>query len=343
MKTQILKIKNNKIDREKIKQASILLKKDELVAFPTETVYGLGANALSSRAIKKIFEAKNRPADNPLIVHIAKKSDLKKYTKNIPKIANRLISSFWPGPLTIILEKNKLIPKIATAGLDYVAIRMPANKIALELIKESGVPLAAPSANLSTKPSPTLAKHVIEDLNGKIAGIIDGGSTKIGLESTVLDLTTTPPTLLRPGDITIKQIENLIGPINLPKNKKNQIITKSPGTKYRHYSPKTKIYLFEGNKNKVNQAIQKLINSNKNKKIGVITNNKNSNYKNTFLVHFIGSTEKPMARNLFKVFRDLDEKKLDFIVAEGINDENLGLAIMNRLRKASHKIKKIKK
>jgi L-threonylcarbamoyladenylate synthase len=343
MKTKIIKINPKKIELNKIKLAATILKNGGLVAFPTETVYGLGANALSSASVKKIFKAKNRPADNPLIVHLADKKDLHLYVKNIPAVAEKLMNKFWPGPLTLIFEKSKIIPKATTAGLDCVAIRIPENKIALALIKESGLPLAAPSANLSTKTSPTLAKHVIADLNGKIEAIIDGGKARVGLESTVLDLTVTPPTLLRPGKITPLQIEKVIGKIEIISHSSNEGITKSPGTKYRHYSPETKLILIEGKEIAVKKEITKLLNKYKKqkKKIGVITLNKSRNYPQAELTKFIGATNREIASNLFKTLRELDEKNLDYIVSEGVEDKDLGVSIMNRLRKASSKIIKV--
>lgn len=343
MKTEIIKINPQKIELKKIKLAATILKNGGLVAFPTETVYGLGANALSSVSVKKIFKVKKRPADNPLIVHLADKKDLHLYAKNIPPVAEKLIEKFWPGPLTLIFNKSATIPKVTTAGLNCVAIRMPENKIALTLIKESGFPLAAPSANLSTKTSPTLAKHVIADLNGKIEAIIDGGKTLVGLESTVLDLTVAPPMLLRPGKITPKQIEKVIGKIEIVNHSSNKDVTKSPGTKYRHYSPETKLLLIEGEEKNIEKEINKLLVKYKKKKMktGVLTLNKNRSYPQAELIKFIGSTNKQIASNLFKALRELDEKNLDIIISEGVKDEDLGASIMNRLRKASSKIIKV--
>lgn len=313
METEILKINPRNPEKSKIRKAAEIIKKGDVVAFPTETVYGLGANALDKKAIKKIFIAKGRPQDNPLIVHIHSKKNVSKLVDEIPKNAKKLMKKFWPGPLTIILKKNKSIPKNATANLPTIAIRMPKNKIALELIKQSKVPLVAPSANISGKPSPTKSEHVIEDLNGKIGMIIEGGKTDIGLESTVIDLTQKIPEILRPGKITRKQIENVIGKINV--NQKSSKC-KSPGTKYKHYSPKAKVIITKDEKD-----VRNICKKNPNKKI------KQLKYPN----------EKTMAKNLFDDFRKADKEGYDIILVKEIKNDGLGHAIMNRLKKACSK------
>ncbi len=252
-----------------IRQAVRLIRRGEVVAFPTETVYGLGANALNPSAVKKIFEAKGRPADNPLIIHIHNKKDLKKLARDIPEITEKIIEKFWPGPLTIVLKKSKIVPKITTGGLNTVAIRMPQNKIASLLIKEAGVPLAAPSANFFGRPSPTLAKHVSADLAGRISMILDGGKTKIGIESTVIDLTGKTPMLLRPGGVTLEQIQRLLGEIKIHpmiKGKKSKLIHRSPGMKYKHYSPNAKVILIEGPTQNADKKILQLVSRFKNSK-----------------------------------------------------------------------------
>lgn len=343
MQTKIIKINPINPEKPKIKIAANIIKSGGVVAFPTETVYGLGANALNPEAIKKIFEAKGRPLDNPLIVHINDKKDVYRLAKQIPKSAEKLMDKFWPGPLTLILNKSKIVPEIVTAGLDSVAIRLPSNKIALELIKESNAPIVAPSANLSGKPSPTLAKYVIQDLLGKINVIIDGGETEIGLESTVLDLTTNPPTLLRPGKVSLEELRIVLKKVEvylITKRKKvKKIIAKSPGMKYQHYSPDARIILVEGKPKQVKSRIQELVNKYKKERkvVGVMTMNKDDNYK-TDTTKFLGSDFSIIAKNLFKTFRDFDKEKVDLIIAEGVDDKGLGLAIMNRLRKASYKI-----
>jgi len=251
METKILKINAKRIDYRKIKIAADVLQKGGLVAFPTETVYGLGADAFNAKAVRKIFEVKKRPWHNPLIVHIANKKDIKKVCKAVPKKAKQLIKKFWPGPLTLVLQKNKKIPKEVCAGLNTVAVRMPKHKVALALIKASKTPIAAPSANIATKPSATNAKDVIEDFLGKIEVIIDSGKTNIGLESTIIDLSTEKPVLLRPGGITLEEIEKVIGEVEihesiLKKGKAAKI--KAPGMMKKHYAPKAKVILLIGNK-----------------------------------------------------------------------------------------------
>jgi L-threonylcarbamoyladenylate synthase len=340
MQTQILKVNTAKPQISIIKQAAQLIRKGRTVAFPTETVYGLGADALNPSAVKKIFEAKGRPADNPLIIHIHDKKDLKRLAVDIPEITEKIIKKFWPGPLTVVLKKSKIVPKITTGGLDTVAIRMPKNKIANLLIKESGVPLAAPSANFFGRPSPTLAKHVSEDLTGKIDMILDGGKTRIGIESTVIDLTRKPPMLLRPGGITLEQIQKLVGTIKVHpmiKGKKSKMIHRSPGMKYKHYSPNAKVILIEGSSPNVNKKIIQLVNKFKKQKmrIGIMSAQKNHAYK-VDMTRFVGNSPDKVAANLFKVFREFDEKKIDIILVL-VSKKGLGLGVMNRLDKAAHK------
>ena len=334
MKTEIIKV-NSKNLRESIKKAAEIIKSGDVVVFPTETVYGLGANALNESAVKKIFEAKGRPADNPLIVHISDVPQLKSITSQIPLKAKKLMEVFWPGPLSIVLKKSKNVPDVVTAGLDSVAVRMPSNKIALELIRMSGFPIAAPSANTSTRPSPTSAKHVYEDLNGKVPLILDGGDCEVGLESTVISLVTKIPLLLRPGKITPSQIEKVIGKIEVHSNLKDKIsyekVPASPGMKYKHYSPHAQLILITPKRDfKVEFEKLNLIG-----KVGVLSFSKKFGVKNE--VNFNSNLEK-MAHGLFKEFREFDEKGFDYIVVEGVSEEGLGLALMNRLKKASSKI-----
>ncbi|MEX0763617.1 MAG: L-threonylcarbamoyladenylate synthase [Nitrosopumilaceae archaeon] len=340
MQTKILKISPTKPQISKIRCAARLIKQGEIVAFPTETVYGLGADALNPSAVKKIFEAKGRPADNPLIIHICNRKDLNKLATDIPNIAQKITKKFWPGPLTIVLKKSKIVPKITAGGLDTVAIRMPKNKIAQLLIKESGVPLAAPSANFFGRPSPTLSEHVSEDLFGRINLILDGGKTKIGIESTVIDLTRKVPMLLRPGGITLEQLQNLLGTIKvhpMVKGKKSKLIHRSPGMKYRHYSPNAKIILVRGTSKRCVQKITSLIKKyhKEQKRVGVITTNKKTHYKSD-MTQFIGQDNDTIARNLFDSFRKFDKKGADVIIVKEIKDIELGFAIMNRLKKAAH-------
>jgi L-threonylcarbamoyladenylate synthase len=332
MITKILKINPRKPEKYKIKIAARIIKSGGLVAFPTETVYGLGADVFNKKAVQKIFIAKGRPFDNPLIAHIADIRDLQKLAKKIPQKALILAKKFWPGPLTMVMEKSKNVPKIATAGLNTIAIRMPNNKIALKLIKASVAPIAAPSANTFTKPSPTSAKHVFDDLNKKISMIIDGGRTNIGLESTVVDLTSKVPEILRPGKITFEQLQSILGKIKVSQptagHPQGEKTPKSPGMKYKHYSPKAEVILVCGNKRKIKNKIQKIKNIYKKlkKKTAIIWADKNVKY---------------LAKNLFKKFREFDNKRIDIIIVEGVKEKGLGLALMNRLKKAASEIIKV--
>ena len=346
MKTTIVKLDPRHPDPERLREVAGQLLHGKIVAFPTETVYGLGANALDVNAVKKIFIAKGRPADNPLIIHIANKKDVINFATKIPKGAKKLIHKFWPGPLTIILKKSEIVPHIVTANLDTAAIRMPAHKIALALIKEAKVSIAAPSANRSGKPSPTSAKHVIHDLYGKIDAIIDGGETKTGIESTILDLTTNSPILLRPGGVNLEELRKVLGKIKihpLVKEKKiKKIIATSPGMIHTHYAPDAKLIVIKGKYKKAKQKIQQLANKYKKegKVIGVMTSDEKHNYQ-ADLIKFVGKDFDTIAKNLFKTFREFDEDKIDVILAEGVSDQGKGLAIMNRLRKAAHKVIKV--
>ncbi|MGI0004291.1 MAG: L-threonylcarbamoyladenylate synthase [Candidatus Nitrosotenuis sp.] len=341
MQTKILRINPKNPEISKIRQAAKIIRRGKLVAFPTETVYGLGANALNPKAVKKIFEAKGRPADNPLIVHISDRNDILFLAKDITPIVGKIIQEFWPGPLTIVLKKSKIVPKITTGGLDTVAVRMPKNKIAQLLIKEVNVPVAAPSANFAGRPSPTTAGHVLEDLGGRIGLIVDGGKTKIGIESTVVDLSGKIPVLLRPGGVTLEQLRKVIGRVNVHpiiSGKRTSAIHRSPGMKYRHYSPNAKIILIEGTKNKVNVKILELLNSFKKqqKRVGIMTMEKDFRH-NADMKRYVGSNHGKIAANLFKTFREFDSKKIDIVLAQGISKKGLGLGIMNRLSKAAFK------
>lgn len=345
MQTNILEINPKKPQLSKIRQAASVIRGGGLVAFPTETVYGLGANALNPTAVKKIFEAKKRPSDNPLIVHIYDKNDIYLLTRDIPEVADRLIRRFWPGPLTIVLKKSRIVPSVTSGGLDTIAIRMPKNKIALLLIKEAGVPIAAPSANLAGRPSPTLARHVLEDLRGRIEMVVDGGQTKIGIESTVIDLSGKIPTLLRPGRVTLDELQRVIGKLTVHphlKGKKSKAVFRSPGMRYRHYSPTAKLILIEGSKQNVNKKISELISKYKkeSKRIGIMTTDKSFSQK-ADVKKYVGSKFDRIAANLFKTLREFDLKKVDVILAQGISKKGLGVGIMNRLDKAAYKKLKV--
>ncbi|PON01040.1 threonylcarbamoyl-AMP synthase [Bacillus halotolerans] len=320
-----------------IAQAAALLRENEVVAFPTETVYGLGANAKSTDAVKKIYEAKGRPSDNPLIVHIADISQLDGLTGPAPDKAKILMKRFWPGALTLILpcKPGALSPRV-TAGLDTVAVRMPDHPLALELIRAAGLPIAAPSANLSGKPSPTKAEHVAHDLDGRIAGMMDGGSTGIGVESTVLSCAGETPVLLRPGGITKEQIEAEIGPILVDKgiaDQNEQPI--SPGMKYTHYAPSAPLVISEGSPERIQTLIQEYQQAGK--RVGVLTTEENADFYSADYVKSCGRRDQleTVAAALYDALRSFDEEKVDFIIAESFPDTGVGLAIMNRLMKAA--------
>lgn len=333
MKTKIITLTKNNPDNQKLKIAAKAINDGKLVAFPTETVYGLGANAFDTKAIKNIFKVKGRPQDNPLIVHISDISQLLDLAKEVPLKAIKTINVFWPGPLTIVVKKKK-VPSIVTANLDTVAIRMPKNKIALDLIKFAKTPIVAPSANLSKSPSPTIALHVINDLFNKVDVIVDGGACKIGIESTVVDFSSKTPTILRPGAITKEALEKIIGPVKVGYDLKTKT-PKSPGQKYKHYSPKAFVYLV--NSNNFYKEANNLIKRNISKKIGVIFYKKN----NCCLLSSKNIYKKPLkdnkdyAKNLFKYFRYFDQKGCDIIICEKPKQTDIGVAIQNRLKKAS--------
>jgi len=308
-----------------------------LVIFPTETVYGIGANGLNPEASKKIYQAKGRPSDNPLILHIADKNDVFKYVKSLSQDAEKLMDAFWPGPLTMVLEKTELVPKETTGGLETVAVRFPKDLTAQQVIKLSGFPIAAPSANISGKPSSTKFEHVFEDFNGKVDIIIDGGPSKIGLESTVIDLTGQIPTILRPGYVTKKMIEKVLGyeVIDLSGTKPTGEV-KSPGMKYTHYKPKGEVTLIRGSIEAMVKYVEAQKEKLKDKKISVICE---SEYKNIFNVDvlLLGSKDNQleMAHNLFASLREMDKNQVEYIYIHYLNKDELGYALMNRLEKAA--------
>ncbi len=338
--TLILKVDPSNPDKSAIKTAAQIIKSGGLVAFPTETVYGLGANALDGAAAKKIYEAKGRPSDNPMIVHIADIKALALIAAEAPPAARKLADVFWPGPLTLVLKKKKVVPKETTGGLDTVAVRMPDHPVALALIREAGVPIAAPSANLSGKPSPTKAAHVIEDFSGKIDCIIDGGSSRIGLESTVLDLTSEIPTILRPGFVTPEDIKDVLGSVGVHPGALGAVgeqNAKSPGMKYRHYAPKAKMVLFEGAKDKVLARIAQEAAANKGKRLGVLLfdNVPEIPKENKILVGAGASGGVETQCRIYDALREFDARGAELILTQGIAPEGFGLAVMNRLRRAS--------
>lgn len=346
METIIKKIDKNQIDEDAIREAGEILREGGLVAFPTETVYGLGANALDEEAAKKTYEAKGRPSDNPLIVHIADLEDLSEITENVPPETELLAKHFWPGPLTMIFEKSSLVPYGTTGGLDTVAVRMPSDLIARKLILAAGGYVSAPSANTSGRPSPTTAEHVWEDLNGKIEMIIDGGSVDIGLESTILDMTVSPPMILRPGAITADMLEEVIGVVSVDETilgSESSQAPKAPGMKYRHYAPKADLAIVEGPEEAVVKKINELAAKAKahGEQVGIIATDETKDRYPEGLVVSIGSRkeEETIAHHLYEVLRDFDQSAVRSIYSEAFYTPRMGQAIMNRLLKAAgHKI-----
>ncbi|WP_100332485.1 L-threonylcarbamoyladenylate synthase [Bacillus xiapuensis] len=320
-----------------IKEAAALLKNNEVVAFPTETVYGLGANALSEEAAAKIYEAKGRPSDNPLIVHIADQAQLEKLVADIPLQAQKMMQAFWPGPLTIIFQKkDHVLADKVTAGLETVAVRMPNHPLALAVIREAGVPIAAPSANRSGKPSPTAAKHVWQDLEGRIAGVLDGGETGVGVESTVVDCTAEVPVILRPGGITKEDMEAVVGKTVFdPALKNASERPKSPGMKYKHYAPNAPMYLMDGSR----QWIQAQIDAARaqGKKVGMLTTTEEAPFYRAEVVIPCGSRKNlaSVAHSLYDVLRTFNEADVEVIFSETFPYEGVGVAVMNRLEKAA--------
>lgn len=350
MKTIVIQVPEAGKDREEaLSLAGAAIKDGKLVAFPTETVYGLGANALSQEATEGIFKAKGRPQDNPLIVHVdSVEMALSLWGELSSKWQEQfqlLAEHFWPGPLTIIGPVAPHIPPAVTAGLDTVAVRMPDHPVALGLIRHSGLPIAAPSANRSGRPSPTRAGHVLEDLEGKVEIILDGGPTGIGLESTVLDLVSTEPTVLRPGGITLEDLAGVLGPVGYISGAKKGERVRSPGMKYRHYSPEGRVLLVEGPKDKVLAKMDALLATEKaqGKRVGVLASREalaQRDFSQADLVLLAGERKAPetISANLFDHFRTFDHRGIEVAIMEGIEPRGLGLAVMNRARRAASKI-----
>lgn len=338
MKTKIIKI--NEKNLEKIEEAKEVILGGDLVAFPTETVYGLGADGLNPESIKKIFLVKGRPQDNPLILHIADFKMLEDLTDDDLSRAKKLAYVFWPGPLTMVLKKSSIVPAEITAGLDTVAIRMPKNKIALEIIRRSGKPIAAPSANLSGRPSPTDGETCFEDLDGKIPLIIDGGKTDFGLESTVVDLSEDGVTILRPGAITLEMIREIFPEVKVDAGILNEgQVPKSPGQKYKHYAPKAESYLVDGSFEEKIAKIIDFLDKNKDKNVGLMASTELLADLNFLSLEKkdLGSNRdyKSIASLIFRGLRELDKKKVDIILVEAFPENGMGLAIMNRLKKST--------
>lgn len=343
MKTEVIEIDLDRMDEDRMEVAAQVIAQGGLVAFPTETVYGLGADALHPEAAKKIYAAKGRPSDNPLIVHIAEFSDLESIAKEVPEQARKLAEAFWPGPLTMIVWKNGKVPYETTGGMETVAIRMPNHPVALELIRKSGCLIAAPSANTSGKPSPTEASHVKKDLDGKIPMILDGGPVGIGIESTIIDLTEKVPMILRPGYITKEMLENVLGEeVKMdPGIIEADSLTKpkAPGMKYKHYAPKADLILVDGEGSKVIEKINQLVEEKQKqgKKVGVIATDETAPLYRADIVSSIGARadEDAIAKHLYKILRDFDDSEVDIIYSESFATPRIGQAIMNRLLKAA--------
>lgn len=350
MKTRIVQIDENNIDGEAVRQAGEIIRLGGLVAFPTETVYGLGGDALNPASSRKIYAAKGRPSDNPLIVHIARWEALAALVKKVPAEAVKLAETFWPGPLTMILEKSDLVPGETTGGLDTVAVRMPSHKTALAFIEASGGYVAAPSANRSGRPSPTVAKYVRQDLDGRIEMILDGGDVELGLESTIVDLTEQVPTILRPGYITGQMLKSALGrveeDVTILRSDSGQA-PKAPGMKYRHYAPKGELTIISGPEQQVVDYINAQLDQwrDKNKKTGVIATDATIGAYRADVCKNAGSRldESAMARRLYRILREFDDENVEIIYSESFEGAGVGQAVMNRLLKAAgHRVTELK-
>lgn len=350
MKTKIVQIEEDRVEEDTaqalLKEAGAVLKEGGLVAFPTETVYGLGGDALNKESSRKIYAAKGRPSDNPLIVHICKWEDIYPIAAEVSEEAKKIAQAFWPGPLTMILPKSELVPYETTGGLDTVAVRMPSHKVAQKLIEYAGGYVAAPSANTSGKPSPTQAKYVAEDMNGRIEMIIDGGEVGIGLESTIIDLTVTPPQILRPGFITQEMLSEVLGEVEtdvtILSGDSGQA-PKAPGMKYRHYAPKGDLTIVTGPQEKVveyinSEAAKAILEG---EKTGVIGTQEMLDKYHARVVKSVGSRDDELSigRRLYTILREFDDENVTRIYSESFETEGFGQAIMNRLLKAAgHKV-----
>ena len=343
MDTKIIYLDEDKIDEAEIELAGKILQNGGLVAFPTETVYGLGADATNIDAVKKIFEAKGRPQDNPLIVHIADFENIKDYVTEVPYIAQKIMEAFWPGPLTVILKKSSKIPSVTSAGLESVGIRMPVNVIARKLIRAARVPIASPSANISGRPSPTEVKRCIEDLMGKVDCIVGGKSCQVGVESTIIDCTVDPPCILRPGAITVDMLKKFDERIYIDKaimkKPETNFKPKAPGMKYRHYAPKAPVKIIQGDLQKtiakINEIVQNYVDDKK--LVGIMATDETICKYLQGQVVSLGSRKdlETIAKNLFETLRNFDDMKVDVILSEAFEETGIGIAVMNRLKKSA--------
>lgn len=342
METKVITIDHKNIDEAVLQEAGKIIKEGGLVAFPTETVYGLGGDALNKESSRKIYEAKGRPSDNPLIIHICKMDDLSPIVEEIPEAVYRLAEAFWPGPLTIIMKKSEQVPKETTGGLDTVAVRMPSHPVALKFIEYAGGYVAAPSANVSGRPSPTRAKYVIEDMIGRIDMILDGDGIDIGLESTIVDMTGDVPMILRPGYITLEMLRKVLGEVDTDKtildiNCKDA--PKAPGMRYRHYAPKGQLTIVEGDVEKTIDRINELTREahKKGEKVGIIGTEETKNMYLGDSIKSVGKRrdEESIARTLYSILREFDDEDVTIIYSESFSEVSMGQAIMNRLLKAA--------
>ncbi|MCX7984722.1 MAG: L-threonylcarbamoyladenylate synthase [Bacteroidetes bacterium] len=333
IKTKILSV--NEQFEEALHDALVILRGGGIIAFPTETVYGLGADALNTSAVKRVYEVKGRPSNNPLIVHIASISDGVIFSKNLPPVAYKLAEYFWPGPLTLIVEANDKVPRVVTGGLDTVALRVPKQEFTLTVLREFGSGIVGPSANISGRPSPTLAAHVLQDFDGKIDLILDAGPTHVGVESTVLDITQKPPVILRLGGLARSELESVVGPVRIAQ-KGEHTQRRSPGTQYRHYAPRAAVYLVdEGNVEELEYCFHEQ--QRRGKKLTIITHSDVFEGKRYCSMHYHLSNDLRMyARNLFSILRSADNEGCDVVLVESVrSEEGIGAAIMDRLRRAA--------
>jgi L-threonylcarbamoyladenylate synthase len=329
--TAVIELNCQRPDPALIQEAASIIRAGGLVAFPTETVYGLGADAMNEPAIRRIFEAKGRPADNPLIVHVCDRAMLDLVTANVSAKAEALIAAFWPGPLTLVLKRKPQVAESVSAGLSTVAVRMPRSPIALELIRRARTPIAAPSANLSGRPSATNAAHVARDLEGRIDMILDGGATNIGVESTVLDMTSEPPVILRPGWVTREQLMETIGRVDVVAT--GEELKRSPGTRHRHYSPRARVALVENwSSESVEQLCEDFLQDGS---VGFIGHSRVAIDNPKFTAILLENAADEYARSIYAALRELDERGVNVIVLEGISEEGEGAAVMDRLRRAA--------
>ncbi|HEX9804604.1 MAG TPA: L-threonylcarbamoyladenylate synthase [Candidatus Dojkabacteria bacterium] len=319
------------------KKAADIIKSGGLVVFPTETVYGLGADAFNENAVRKVFDAKRRPTDNPLIIHIADKSKIHSLAESVPENAERLIEKFWPGPLTIILKKKNSVPDIVTGGNDTVAIRLPDNEITLDLIRESETPIVGPSANISGKPSPTHHQHIIDsEIFEKVDYVLEGGQTEIGIESTVVDFTSEIPRIMRPGGLSIEEIESVIGKVEIASNIDEKII--SPGMAYKHYAPNAEIKIIADDEYLTLKIMDELKNAKKHyKKIRIFLLSRNAEKFDEPEVIDIGMDEVQAAKNIFDLFLKADKDDINLILIQSFEKTGLGLGLMERIERASNK------